>query len=423
MEIILNHIIHRRLVTSLGIRAFSIAIKALQILVLVRLYGAGTFGIYAIALGVFNFAMVFARLGLDHFSLREATTANNTEFARLFRISWFMALPGLAAAFCAQIFIWYFYASSVAVMFVVFLAAAPFYAVTWNLIFVLRGSGRIDLSMVIFEILNPLAMMLGAFLLRGNQLGLALAFLGSTIVTLLITNHYVHRACEVTAYNTDDPTDIRKSIADSRSFFVASIIEAVQTLVDGIFVGFFLRPIDAALYAIITRISGLVLMPIAILTIYMKNTIAKLRQERLATIWHRLRIYTFASIAMSLVLWVALVAISPWISTLFGVDFPEVAQWAYVAVVTARALQGATGSVTQALFMSGRERYVARTNLVVLIPYLGLLIAFGSTLGLFGVGLIVLGNSLVSASIQIFALFYEMKRQRMFENNGKKKYI
>ena len=409
--------IDRRLVTSFGIRASSIAIKALQILVLVRLYGAGTFGIYAIALGVFNFAMVFARLGLDHFSLREATTANNTEFVRLLRISRLMALPGLAAAFFAQIFIWYFYASNIAVMFVVFLAAAPFYAVTWNLIFVLRGSGRIDLSMVIFEILNPLAMILGAFLLRGNQLGLALAFLGSTIVTLLTTSHYVHRACEVTAYNTDGPTDIRKSIADSRSFFVASIIEAVQTLADGLFVGFFLRPIDAALYAIITRMSGLVLMPIAILTIYMKNTIAKLRQEQLSTIWHRLRIYTFASIAMSLVLWVALVALSPWIGTLFGVDFPEVAQWAYVAVVTARALQGATGSVTQALFMSGRERYVARTNLVVLIPYLGLLIAFGSKLGLFCVGLIVLGNSLISGLIQIFVLIRELKLQNIIINN------
>jgi O-antigen/teichoic acid export membrane protein len=410
MNIPLNQILQRRFLTSVGIRVLSIALKAVQLLFLVRLYGAGTFGIYAIALGVFTFAMVFARLGLDHFSLREATSASNAEFGRLIRISRFMALPGLVVAFLAQLFVWHFYAWDVAVMFAIFLVAAPFYAISWNHIFILRGSGRIDLSMVIFEILNPIVMMFGALLLRGNELGLALAFLGATLSTLFLTSYFLRRASESSDSNAEEPTAIRNSIVQSRSFFASSIFEAAQTLADGLFVGYFLRPFDAALYAIITRMSGLVLMPIAILTIYMKNMVAKFRQEPLATIWHRLRIYTFVSVAVSLALWAALVTITPWIGALFEVAFPVAAQWAYVAVVTARALQGATGSVTQSLFMSGRERYVALTNLILLVPYLGSLFAFGPTFGLLGVGLVVLGNSLISGAILIFLLMTEIQR-------------
>lgn len=412
MNIDLKKIIQSGLATSVLIRGLSIGLRSLQLLVLVRLYGAGTFGTYAIALGVFNFAMVIGRLGLDHFSLREAASAKNFKSLHLRALSRFMALPGFAAAFCAQILVWLYYSQDVATTFTIFLAAAPIYAITWNHIFILRGYGRIDLSLIIFEILNPIAMILAALFFYKNEFGLAIAFLISTLATLPVTSFFVRRIFDSLDNDQSNWLDIRNSIGQSKNFFASSVVDATQTLADGLFVGYFLHPVDVALYAIITRVSSIVLMPIAILTIYIKNIVSKIRHEAIYIIWKRLRTFNTLSISISLVIWVILVSITPWIGAIFNIEFPISAQWAYVAVVTARALQGASGSVTQALFMSGRERFVARTSLVILAPYLGSLIMLGPTFGIFGVSLIVLANSIISGLTLAILLTLEIKRSQ-----------
>lgn len=411
MKLSLRTLCSHYIVISFSLRGLAIALKALQIIVLVRLYGSELFGVYSIALGVFGLVMVLAQLGLEHFVQREAAFRKRTSYAHLLRIGWFLALPGLAVALIAQLVVWKFYDPDVVFAFAVLVAAAPFYAVSWNHVFVLRGSGRVNLSLVLFEIMNPVVLILAAFLLRGSALGLAFAFLSATISTLLLTTFYTIRCAAEIIEVPGSQSSIRSSIIQARSFYATSVLQAIQSLADGLVVGFFFRPVDAALYMIITRMAGLVLMPIAILSIYMQNFVAKISGQALPEIWRQLRIFTFASVSLSVTLWAVLMALLPFVGVIFDTNFPPEAQWTYVAVVTTRALQGAAASVNSALFMSGGEKFISRIHTVLLPPYLCVLVIFASFQGLIGVGLSLLGYAIAVIAATLCVLLVNMKNQ------------
>lgn len=399
------------IVTSFSLRAAAIAFKTVQIILLVRLYGVELFGVYSIALGVFGLAMVVAQLGLDHFAQREAAFEKRTSYAHLLRISWFLALPGLAVALIALLIVWKFYDPELLFAFAVLVVIAPFYAISWNHIFILRGSGRINLSMVLFEITNPVILMLTAFLLRGSALGLPIAFLAATISTFLLTTFYTHKYSFENNETQKSQASIRSSITHARSFYLTSVLQALQSLADGLIVGLLLRPVDAALYAIIIRMAGLVLMPIAILSMYMQNFVAKINGQPLSEIWRQLRIFTIASASLSMALWALLMALLPFVGAIFNTSFPPEAQWAYVLVVTTRALQGAAASVSSALFMSGREKYISRIHTVLMLPYLGALVISASSQGLIGVGFSLLGYASAVIAAKIYILLVIMKNR------------
>ena len=403
-------LVNDSIVMSLSVRGLSIALKSVQIIVLVRLYGSEVFGVYSVALGIFGLAMVVAQLGLVHFVQREAAYRNRNGYAHLLRIGWFLALPAFAVALTVQAIVWQLYSREVAWAFAVLVIAAPIYAISWNQTFVLRGSGRVNLALVLFEIVNPLALILAAFVLRGATLGLAFAFLFASVVTLTFTTIYTNRLLVGIAEAIRSQDSIRTSVFEARSFYATSMLQAIQSLADGLVVGYFLRPFDAALYAIITRMAGLVLMPIAILGIYMTNLVAKLRQQSLAEIWRQMRIFTVASVAMAAVLWSIMMALLPFVGAIFATSFPPEAIWTYVVVVTTRALQGSASSVTSALFMSGREKYISRIHTVLLPPYLCVLCVFAQSHGLLGVGLSLLGYALANIAATIFVLFANMKK-------------
>lgn len=399
------------IVASLSVRGVAIALKSVQIIVLVRLYGSELFGVYSIALGVFGLTMVFAQLGLDHFVQREAAARDRKSYAHLLRIGWFLALPGLTAAVISQAIVWHIYAREVALAFAVLVVAAPVYAISWNRLFVLRGSGRVNLSLVLFEIINPIALILAAIFFRGSVLGLTFAFLFASVVTLILTTIYASTPPTDVTEDLGSHGSIGSSVVEARSFYATSILQAIQSLADGLVVGFFLRPVDAALYAIITRMAGLVLMPITILSIYMQNFVAKLHGQTLSEIWRQMRTFTFASVLLSAVLWAVLMALMPYVGAIFDTSFPPEAQWTYVLVVTTRALQGSAASVNSALFMSGREHYITRIHTVLLPPYLCVLLVFAPSHGLLGVGLSLLIYALAGISAIIYVLVANMKNQ------------
>ncbi|SFQ78728.1 lipopolysaccharide biosynthesis protein [Donghicola eburneus] len=399
------------IVVSLLVRGMAIALKSVQLIVLMRLYGSELYGVFSIALGVFGLTMVFAQFGLDHFVQREAASSDRKSYANLVRIGWFLALPGLAAALIAQSFVWHFYSRDVALVFTVLVVAAPIYAISWNHIFVLRGSGRVQFSLFLFEIVNPLVLILAAFLFRGEALGLAFSFLFASVITLILTTIYVSKPPTDVIEGTGWIGSPTKSVVEARSFYATSVLQAVQSLADGLVVGFFLRPFDAALYAIITRMSGLVLMPIAILSIYMKNLVARLRGQPLIEIWRQMRTFAFTSVSVSATLWIILIALLPFIGTIFDTKFPSEAKWTYLVVVTTRALQGSATSLNSALLMSGRERFITRIHMVLLPPYLYLLCVFAKSHGLLGVGLSLLGYAGANIAATICVFMANVKNQ------------
>lgn len=411
MKLRLRMLFTNPILASFSVRGVAIALKSVQIIVLVRLYGSELFGVYSIALGLFGLTMVFAQLGMDHFVQREAAYSDRTSYAHLLRIGRFLAVPGLAAALITQFIVWNLYDREVALAFSVFVVSAPIYAVSWNQIFLLRGSGRVNLSLVLFEIVNPVALILAAFVFRESVLGLALAFLAASVLTLVLTTIYVNSPPTGVSEDPGSQHCIGSSIVEARSFYTTSILQAIQSLADGLVVGFFLRPVDAALYAIITRIAGLVVMPIAILTIYMKNAVAKLRSKPLCEIWRQMRTFTFASVSLAVTLWAVLLALLPFVGAIFDTIFPPEAQWTYVLVVTARALQGSGASVSSALFMSGRENHISRIHIVLLPPYLCVLLIFVSSQGLLGVGLSLLGHAIAVVFATIYVLVVNIKNQ------------
>lgn len=411
MNLNLRMLVTNSIFSSLGVRGLAIALKSLQIIILVRLYGSEVFGVYSVAVGVFGLTMVFAQLGLQHFVQREAAFRKHTSYTHLLRISWFLALPGLGAALIAQVIVLNFYTREVAVAFAVLVAAAPVYAIGWNQTFLLRGSGHVDLSLVLFEVINPIALVLTAIVLRGSALGLAFAFLSASVVTMVMTTIYANRLRAGETENIGSHGSIGRNVVEARSFYATSILQAIQSLADGLAVGYFLRPVDAALYAIITRMAGLVLIPIAILSMYMNNFVAGLREQPLAKIWRQMRTFTIASVSLSVGLSFVLMTLLPFIGMIFDTNFPPEAQLAYCVIVMTRALQGSIASVNSALFMSGREKYITRIHTVLLPLYLYVLMAFTPSHGLLGVSVSLFSYSLAAFFATILVLVSNIKYQ------------
>ena len=397
------------IISSFGVRGTAIALKSVQLILLVRLYGPDLFGAYSIALGVFGLTMVFAQLGLEHFVQREASNRKQTSYSHLIKIGQFLAVPGLVFAAISLLIIWTFYNQAVTSVYAILVIAAPIYAVCWNQTFVLRGSGQVNLSLFLFEIVNPVSMIITAFVFRESDLGLPLAFLSTSTLTLFLTTYFVRDLHPKKEVSSGTENSIKSSIFEARSLYATSVLQALQSLADGLAVGFFLRPVDAALYAIITRMAGLVLMPIAILSIYMKNSVAKLRGQPLGRIWLHMRRFTFASIVLSISLWAVLIVLAPFIGIIFDTNFPPEAMLTYVLVVTCRALQGSAEPLNSLLFMSGREAYLTRIHTLLLPPYLVALVLLAPLKGLLGVGLTLLAYTVMLVAASIFVLVSNFK--------------
>ncbi|MXO47489.1 oligosaccharide flippase family protein [Erythrobacter vulgaris] len=394
-------------IRALSLRATAVLLKAAQVIILVRLFGESEFGIYSIALSVFLLTMLVGRLGLDHYILKEAASSDEDTRARLTRLSYFSSIPAVIAAAAGYAFVTAFYSQNVATSFLVLGLSAPLYATMWNSIFLLRGLGRVNISIFLFEVIGPLSLLAIAFLARDLPYALAAAFFLSTLVVAVGARLALGRVPAVekdTARRGESPL---RSVAQAKSFYAFSLIEGVQSLLDSLVIGFFLRPVDVTFYAIIMRITTLILLPVTITTIYANNIAARFSRNDLASGWHALRKFTHLNLAFSLFAFLGAILLLPLVNMIFDVEFTNEASMAYVAVAMARFFQGATATVRSALFMGGHERGLSLLSVMVLVPYSCALVAFTPTYGISFVGFSVLGFAL---AFGIFSFWYLRKK-------------
>lgn len=383
--------ISSELVLSLAMRGLSVGFKTVQVIALVRIYGAERYGFYTIAMGIFMITMVIGRLGLDHYSLREANSRNPDAYARVFRLSLFVVLPTAVAAVLALAVVSIGYERSVFRQFAVLAGATPFFALSWNQLYLLRGSGRVNQSLLILEILQPAVLIGIAYPMRRYELGLPTAFLLAVAFTALVTYRSTKKLRSKEAELKLAPGLARTAIRDSRAFYSLSILEAAQSLADSLAVGFFLRPVDAASYAVVTRVGTVVVLPITVTSIYMNNIAARLRGERLSLIMGKLKSLALGNFALSLAVAVGALAFRPLVERIFDIQFSVSAERAYVFVVIAQFVGGSTEFVRSILYMGGREHVLSKTSAIMLAPYASVLL-LGSDSG----GLALIGGSFFS---------------------------
>lgn len=397
---------------SLGIRLLAISLKSLQIIVLVRIYGVEIYGSYAVAMGLFTLSAVIGRFGLDHFSLREANQRNDQAYGTVIFLSFCVAFPTLASTAAVYFFVKMFYVPETSHVFGIFVVVSPIFAIMWNQLFILRGAGWVNTSLIFYEIINPILLLIIAYLLRGNDLGLAYSFLAATTATAIITYFIgVSKLKSKTLRLFDNYSILKTSLNSSKSFYSLSILEAVRSLADSLAVGFFLQTADAAYYAIATRMAGVIQLPISITTIYMNNLVARSRFDSITSILETIRKYILVNILASGLLSIAALVAIPFVEMLFKVDFSTDAKIAYVALILSQFLVGCTAYIRSTLVMSGREQTVSRTLLILSIPYILSLMLLTKYFGLIFVGIAFLAFTIFNQALLSFFLYFEKSKK------------
>jgi len=397
--------------STILVRGLSIALKTIQVLVLIRIFGPNLYGVFVVCLGIFTLAMVFGRLGLDHFTLREANGRDRSAQLVLVGISLLIALPCSVAALAALGFVRWLYPSDLFIAFLFFAAASPFYAVMWNLVYILRGMGRINTSLLILEVLHPILMLCLAWMLQDVPLGLSVSFLGATIVASIISCMLMYYFMGCPKKRELSATIFLSAISKSRHFYQLSVLDAAQALSDSLMVGFLLQPADVTKYAVITRIGGVVVLPVSLISIYMNNVVAQRLSHSVREILSALRTHIIYSIASSAAISLLALALIPYIEFIFDLEFGVEAKVSYVAYVFAQLIYGLSAFNRSILYMSKRERYIGQINLFSLGPYIVALIYSIPLAGLPAAAVAYLGHAIVTSSLMAGVLLRECRRE------------
>lgn len=394
------------------VRGLSIALKTIQVLVLIRIFGPNLYGVFVVCLGIFTLAMVFGRLGLDHFTLREANRRDHSTHMVLIAISLLVALPCSVAALAALGVVRWFYPPDLFIAFLFFVAASPFYAVMWNLIYILRGMGRINMSLLILEVLHPILMLCLAWILRDIPLGLSVSFLGATMATSMVSCVLMYCLIGYPRKRELSTAVFLPAMSKSRHFYQLSVLDAAQSLSDSLMVGFLLQPADVTKYAVITRIGSVVLLPVSLISIYTNNAVAQRLSRSVREIFSTLRTHIIYSVGSSAAISLFALALIPYIEFIFDVEFEVEAKVSYVAYILGQLIYSLGAVNRSILYMSKREQYIGHINLFSLGPYIAALVYFIQIAGLPAAAVAYLGHAIVTNSLIAGVLLRECRREK-----------
>jgi O-antigen/teichoic acid export membrane protein len=381
------NILDRQMLVTFLIRGASIFFQSLQVILLIRFYGPADYGVFAICLSIFSFAMVIGRMGSDHYSLKECNSHRSADYQVCIRLSFIIIIPVLVATLISFAVVAMFYPPVVANSFVFFCLSSIFFGCSWNQLFILRALDEINWSIFLQTILNPFLLICFGYLFQNKSAGLSISFLFASCVTAIITFFLLRRAARIISERESKKISVKSAILNSRSFYKISIFEALQSLADSLVVGFFLIPSQVTVYSIFTRLGTFIMFPATITMIYGNNIAARWADIGMAKILVKLkRIRIVDTLASSLILFFILFGV-PFLEFVFDIVFTQQEVIVLWIMSIAFLFDSITNFARTAVLMGGHEKELARIFIYLLPPYLFALAFLGSCYGLIGIAI------------------------------------
>lgn len=385
------------------LRLSSVILQSLQVVLLVRLFGSETYGVYAVCLGVFSFTMAVGRMGLDHYTLRECNARPHTAVNECVRLSYFVALPIVLASLLSFLVVFLFYPESVSDAYVFFLISSFFYSISWNQFFILRALDEINIALFLQTIFNPLMLISFGYAFRDNSQGLSFAFLCSSIVTSLLTFKVLVNKTSAFGPGRSRVRSIQESLKASRGFHFLTIFEALQSLADSLAVGLLLVPSQVTVYAIFTKLGTFIMLPATITMMYGNNIAARWSGKGMRQAISQLKTIRSLDLVLSGLVAIGVSVSLPLLEVLFDLKISRLEQYALWIVSAAFFFDSATNFARSAALMGGEESRLREILIGLMFPYLASLAFFGLNYGLIG---IVISFAVFRISAKVLLLIY-----------------
>jgi O-antigen/teichoic acid export membrane protein len=235
----------------------------------------------------------------------------------------------------------------------------------------LRGFKAFKLRVLATSIVQPLlqlVLLLGVLLFFRYTMGIALALLISTIVSVILTLNFLVRQVRIVAIPAREEYRLREWLTFATLNFLTAIIDTVLDSVDTLLLATFGVPrVQLGLYGAAIRLSNFIALPLISLNNVFAPTIAELHSKgekaRLETMF---KVVTKWSITFSLPIFLVVVLFSPYLLVLSGVDF-QPAWPLVVAFAVGSMLNAGTGSVGYMLLMTGHNKLSFINSVVAVI--------------------------------------------------------
>ena len=376
-------------------------------LVMARLYGAETMGIYFIVINLLTIASAFCCLGLDTGLLRfTAALKADGKLAELRKLLWpslgVVAILGwLAAASIYGFGDWLaerFHSPNLTAVLNIMVLALPVAIVSLLLCETIRALGGVRWVIIQQHMLTPLIFLILLLILaQAGHYGeegsrpLALAYLLSTLLGLIFLAVWpglIVRQQELSVGTTSFFDLLRYSWP----LFLGNVLWLGQSGLDSLILGWFTSPEDVAYFNIAARTAPLVTFPLLAVNMVVPPLFAQFHQrgdlkglERVSQTTARWMYFVALPLALVIIL------LAPDILGLFGPNFTK-ARFALSVLALGQLINVASGSVGFILAMTGQQWAIITMLAItsgIMIPLLALSAA---AFGLYGLALVSAGG-------------------------------
>jgi O-antigen/teichoic acid export membrane protein len=357
--------------TSVGLRTFGLVLGLVAHILLSNALGAGGYGLYAIAIGWSMLITVPAKAGLDLTVLRFAPVyVENNQNSHLKGLLWAVAQTLALTAIAAAVFIftvtWFFPGAigantlTEAAWLALLVAAISFLSVFSSFFRAVRKLFYSQFFEQVFRLALLIALLAAALLFAWRlEIESALAFTALSAVGTFAVMMIFFRSQILQKHGTNDAPVFERSAWFSLGWpvLLIALVQQANSQLSVILLGWLSEPVEAGLFAAANRLSTLVTMALAAMSVVAVPMIsaAFARNDR-AELARLARISARLSLVFALSVSLAMAAVGPLLLRLFGDGF-DAAYLPLLVLLFGAVVNAAAGLVSAYLMMTGEQNY------------------------------------------------------------------
>jgi O-antigen/teichoic acid export membrane protein len=409
--LILKKIIYiKKLLFAMVTKGVSSLIKVGSVALLIKMLGIEDYGVYIIGMSMFLLAQTISRIGIDLYIQQQSARYKSDVFKvnSLIGLLFFSSVVSLILM-AAFTFLIEFYANGVASdIWIYFICAAPFYSICWNLTYLLRGLEKVSESIILMELSLPILQLLvfgiGYYYWSWTVTGAVVSlFIASAISVLIFVPHFLYKNKFSIKIDLDY---FFYSIKHSKSFLAVAVTSMLLVWSDTYFIGYYMLPQDVALYSIIMKLGMIILLPVAVITVYTNNFMSEWhkREGLISELKSQVIMNVGIIVAITFTLVIFLLLVSPYIFEYFEVDFTNDLKGALVAYLIAQCFFAMSGPIDSIFLMGTRQHIISKINIVMVVVNIILCALLIPKYGLIGASISTLISVIIAKGTQLLIL-------------------
>lgn len=401
----------KKLLSSLITKGASSFIKIGSVALLIKLLGVDEYGVYIIGMSIFLLVQTISRIGIDLY-IQQQSSRHTNDIDKVNLLIGIIFISSFISVFLMLpvIFLVKYYANGVAYdIWIYFILTAPFYSICWNFTYLLRGLERVKSSILLMEVSLPTLQLLvfaaGYYLFSWGSEGAIISLLLACVITAIVfISLFLNRSEFSIIVNYEYFCD---SIGRSKRFLAVAVTSMLLVWSDTYFIAYYMQPKDVALYGIIAKLGMIILIPVAVITVYTNNFTSDWYKQggTLVALKSQLRMNIGIILIILFVLLGFLLWASPYVFEYFEEPFTVELRNTLKLYLLAQCIFAVSGPIDSIFLMGTRQDVITKINLAMVIVNILLCAFLIPEYGLVGAGLSTLISVVIAKSAQLYILF------------------